>query len=487
MPISQYQLPNFRSIKTKMLLAIMGASTILTSMVIFFNYYYEYSEDLNVLEERIAQIEKTTAPTLSNAIWNLDEQYLKIQLEGILKIQDIVLTRVLDNHGNLIIERGGNLLANNDVIKREFLLFSDQTYSKEYLGKLQLYITKDFIVEKIKRKIVVFIISQFIKTFLLAWVFLLIFHYYLNHNLEQIINFTKNFDLDARILNRLYIKRKDNENDEINILEYEINRMLEKIYILNQQKDQKISDQEKELQVQRAMEINSARLNSLNDMLSGLSHEINNPMTVVSFSAKKIQELIESGELNSEKIAFFTKRISESSTRIKNILTSVQATTRGSDDDPFNIISVHDLINGVSETLITETSQFGIDLSIQFAHESVKNLLINVKKVALYQILQNLVKNAAEAIKNDAHSEVSLIISSTENRLFFKVIDNGKGIPKHMQAKIFDPFYTTKEIGKGTGLGLTIAHRLTTLNNGILTLETEEPRTTFIVNLPLHL
>ncbi len=485
MVFSNEPFSQFKSVKTKMLFSVMTVSTILTSLVIFLNFYFEYNDDLNSLEERVAQIEKTTVPTLSNAIWNLDEQYLKIQLDGILKIQDIVLTRVLDNHGNLIIEKGGNIQNNDEIIKREFYLYSDHSFSREYLGKLQLFITKDYIVEKIKKKIFLFMTSQFVKTFLLAWLILLIFHYFITRNISQIIAFTKNFDLDARFLNRLQINRPKHDPDELDILEFEINRMLEKIYVLNQQKDRTISEQHKELQIQKAMEINSARLTSINDMLSGMSHEINNPMTVIGFSAKKIQECLKDEKLDVEKIHFFSKRIQESTARVKNILHSVQVTSRVSDDEPFEVTSVQDLITGVIEALNAETSIFNIQFVLEYENETTKNSLIKIKRVALYQTLQNLVKNAAEAVKNQVNPIVKLNMSISNGRLLIKVIDSGPGIPLHLQDKIFHPFYTTKEVGKGTGLGLTIASRLAEINLGKLTLDDNEKQTTFVLNLPL--
>lgn len=486
--MSEKTVKNFRSIKTKLLFAVMGASTFLTSMVIFLNFYFEYNKDLNALEERVAQVQKTTVPTLSNAIWNLDEQYLKIQLEGILKIEDIVLTRIIDGHGELILEKGQSLKSKNEIIKREFYLYNDLDDTREYLGKLQLFITRDYIVEKIKKKVLLFMTSQFVKTFLLAWIFLLIFHYYIIKYVERIINFSKTFDLDSSILNRLDLNKKPDEfeYDEIDILQLEINKMLEKIYMLNQQKDQKISEQQKEIQIQKALEINSARLTSIQEMLSGMAHEINNPMTVISFSAKKISEEIEKDEKDLEKIMSFSKKITDSSTRVKNILHSIQATSRPTDDDPFEISTLEDLINGVQEALIAETSMYDIQLSLKFNQSSTKDLLLKVKRVALFQILQILVKNAVDAVKHLLNGSIILELESNGDCLYFKVKDSGLGISPNQREKIFDPFYTTKEIGKSTGLGLTIASRLALINEGELYLDNNEKMTTFVLKLPLY-
>jgi C4-dicarboxylate-specific signal transduction histidine kinase len=140
----------------------------------------------------------------------------------------------------------------------------------------------------------------------------------------------------------------------------------------------------------------------------------------------------------------------------------------------------------VIEVLNAEISIFNIQFVLNYENEATKNSLVKIKRVALYQTLQNLVKNAAEAVKNQVNPVVKLDLAVHQGRLLIKIIDSGPGIPLHLQDKIFHPFYTTKDVGKGTGLGLTIASRLAEINLGKLTLDEHEKQTTFVLNLPLY-
>ncbi|MFC1782992.1 sensor histidine kinase, partial [Planctomycetota bacterium] len=112
----------------------------------------------------------------------------------------------------------------------------------------------------------------------------------------------------------------------------------------------------------------------------------------------------------------------------------------------------------------------------------------------LNQVILNLIINAAHAI-NDVVGEASegkgtIIISTRQDGDWVKICvgDTGTGIPKEIQSKVFEPFITTKEVGKGTGQGLAIAHSvIVNKHGGSITFETEQDKgTVFIINLPIN-
>lgn len=101
----------------------------------------------------------------------------------------------------------------------------------------------------------------------------------------------------------------------------------------------------------------------------------------------------------------------------------------------------------------------------------------------LNQIWGNLIDNALDAAPVGGHVEVS---ADQEGELVVvRIIDNGPGIPAEVHSRIFDPFFTTKPIGQGTGLGLDIARRLVSHNNGVIDFESQPGRTEFRVSLPI--
>jgi signal transduction histidine kinase len=101
----------------------------------------------------------------------------------------------------------------------------------------------------------------------------------------------------------------------------------------------------------------------------------------------------------------------------------------------------------------------------------------------LNQIWANLIDNALDAVPESGHVEVSA--NCERQRVVVRVVDNGSGIPDDIRERLFEPFVTTKPVGKGTGLGLDIVRRLVTHNDAEIAFETAPGRTEFRVSLPL--
>jgi signal transduction histidine kinase len=101
----------------------------------------------------------------------------------------------------------------------------------------------------------------------------------------------------------------------------------------------------------------------------------------------------------------------------------------------------------------------------------------------LNQVWTNLIANAADALQDTG--AIQLITRCENNFIMVEVADNGPGIPADIQARIFEPFYTTKEVGAGTGLGLDITYRIVQQHNGSIEVQSQPGRTRFIVRLPV--
>jgi signal transduction histidine kinase len=101
----------------------------------------------------------------------------------------------------------------------------------------------------------------------------------------------------------------------------------------------------------------------------------------------------------------------------------------------------------------------------------------------LNQIWANLIDNALDAVADSGRVEV--LAKREQQRVVVRVIDNGTGIPPQIQERIFDPFFSTKPVGQGTGLGLDIVRRLVRHNDGEIAVESRPGRTEFSVALPV--
>ena len=99
------------------------------------------------------------------------------------------------------------------------------------------------------------------------------------------------------------------------------------------------------------------------------------------------------------------------------------------------------------------------------------------------QVWTNLLDNAFDAIGEGGRVEVATRVEGA--LVCVRITDDGSGIPAEAQERIFEPFYTTKDPGQGTGLGLDIAHRIVAQHEGRITVESEPGRTAFEVCLPI--
>jgi signal transduction histidine kinase len=127
----------------------------------------------------------------------------------------------------------------------------------------------------------------------------------------------------------------------------------------------------------------------------------------------------------------------------------------------------------------SQANMAGIHINIE---QIEPNLFIHCNEEQIKQVLINLKKNGIEAIESTGTVKVQ--VSAQEKTVAIKIKDNGKGIPRHIQHRLGEPFYSTKE--KGTGLGIMVCYRIIEQHNGTIEFSSKEGEgTTFIIRLPL--
>jgi two-component system, NtrC family, sensor kinase len=236
---------------------------------------------------------------------------------------------------------------------------------------------------------------------------------------------------------------------------------------------------ESKLKETRAQLAQSEKMASLGQLAAGVAHEINNPLTGILFYATlKLENLVADDPERPD-----VEAVVEDVKRCKEIVQNLLAYSRQS--SPMrDIIQLNAIVNQ-SLTLIRDPKMFR---NVRVERElSEEMMLVHVDKNQISQVIINLVINAVSAMDGTGVLTLHTYRDKTAGKVYLEVIDTGCGIAPESLSKIFDPFYTTKGPGEGTGLGLSTAYGLVKENKGeIRVKQTSSQGTTFLLEFELY-
>lgn len=221
------------------------------------------------------------------------------------------------------------------------------------------------------------------------------------------------------------------------------------------------------------------KLSALGQMISGVAHELNNPLAVIKGFIEVIlkhHDLQPQTRTDLEKVA---KECERAATLVKNFLTF--ARERQPRREP---VKINDLIESVMELrrFTTKISQVTVN------YEFDNNIPMTMADPGqIQQVVGILVNNALQAMEKCPPPHILTLRTSTFNgTIRVEVQDNGPGVPPHLETKIFEPFFTTKDVGTGTGLGLSLAHSILAEHKGrIYHRRPKEGGACFVFEIPI--
>ena len=265
-------------------------------------------------------------------------------------------------------------------------------------------------------------------------------------------------------------------NDEIQILANEFELMRRKLQESYHSMEDKIERRTEELQGAQAQIMHQEKMASLGLMAAGIAHEIGNPLTSISSMAQIIKR-----KNNDEKTIEYVNNILRNIERISRIVRELvdfsKPTTHKS--APSNI---NDIVNSAVGIIKYDRRSKNINYTL-----NLDNSLPTINVVAdhLMQVFLNILINAIDA-SEDFGNEINVATYFADQKIHIEIKDHGCGIPEDKLNKIFEPFYTTKEVGKGTGLGLTVSYGLIKKLNGSVEVDSKiNQGSTFTVVLPV--
>ncbi|HET9239629.1 MAG TPA: ATP-binding protein [Oligoflexus sp.] len=244
--------------------------------------------------------------------------------------------------------------------------------------------------------------------------------------------------------------------------------------------EQKVEERTRTVIEQQQTLIQTAKMASLGEMAGGIAHEINNPLMIISGYAENLATAIRQGQMNETRALAFHERIQKATDRIRKIISGLQNLSRVVTDDECHEVTLGALIRDALSLCESRFSHQGVALRVKLPEPDV-TLRCNAGQIC--QVLINLLNNAYDAIEHEDEPWVEIRVEDRADCVRIRIFDCGTGIPPTILQRIFDPFYTTKEIGKGTGLGLSISKSLIERQGGRIYVDQNQPHTCFVIEL----
>jgi two-component system, NtrC family, sensor kinase len=236
-----------------------------------------------------------------------------------------------------------------------------------------------------------------------------------------------------------------------------------------------------ELEQRQSHLLQAQKLSSIGTLTSGIAHQLNNPLNNISTSCQIAVSGLDKQDLPG--VARMLSNISDETRRAAGIVRDLLEFSRDKNFfiHPTNVADVVDHVVSLAAISIPE--------GIRLNKDAPSDLIVDIDPQKITEALLNLVLNAIKAISVPPGGTIS--ISATADRMkdeaVIVVADNGCGIaPEHLD-NIFEPFYTTKEIGEGTGLGLAVVSGIINKHKGNISVQsTLGTGSSFVITLPLH-
>ncbi|MCB0378108.1 MAG: response regulator [Bdellovibrionales bacterium] len=231
------------------------------------------------------------------------------------------------------------------------------------------------------------------------------------------------------------------------------------------------------LKKQQEIALHSARLASIGELAAGVGHEINNPLMIIFNAIESVNPSVR----EDPSMSLLCEKVEAASVRIKNIVEGLRSFGRLNDSNN-ECIDLYGLIRKTISMLREIFEKEGVSISADL----VADMYIEGSAQQIQQVLINLLTNARDACREVAEPNIHITLKRRNNCAWLKISDNGKGIPQEIQNRVFDAFFTTKDVNEGTGIGLSIVHSIVESHGGKISFRSRPgKKTTFQLLFPL--
>jgi two-component system, NtrC family, C4-dicarboxylate transport sensor histidine kinase DctB len=242
-----------------------------------------------------------------------------------------------------------------------------------------------------------------------------------------------------------------------NELEHRVEERTADLALVNRRIEEEIAERrltEQELRKTQADLIQAGKLAGLGQMSAALSHELNQPLAAAKTYADSAAMLIDLERVpeardNVRRISGLIDRMASISRHLRNFARKP--------NEKLNPVALDAVIADTLEIVSARLKTADADLLVELGGDAG---MVNAGSVRLQQVLVNIITNAADAVEGLDNRRIHVSAEKRDDKVILTVRDHGPGVPAAIAERIFDPFYTTKGVGKGLGLGLSISYNI---------------------------
>ena len=467
--------PRDNPLARRVLAAILLCSTSLAFVATGLQLLIDYQHDVSTMKTRLDEIERSRLNSISAALWAMEDQQIRKQLEGIASLPDVAQVQLKDPAEKLLIQVG-SVHDDTDTITREMpIRFVADTSTGHVVGLGTLVVTTSMsrIYRELKNKALVILATQTAKTLIVAIFALFIFNFLVSRHLSALAAYARRLDF-ANLGNLLSLSRKPpKQPDELDVVVSAINEMtsslkqdFDELERYRNTLEDKVAERTQQLQ---------ASLESRRLMVANVSHELRTPVNAL----RLLLDTLTLGGVDEKQIISRVKSITGHMCQLVDnllLLDPDQPSARGTaPDETFDLGSeIRATTHLVGPVRQGSSALFVLDV------DQCTGVKVSGNRYALRRIIINLLTNAFKFTSTGSVSlfaRADIDIGEGVVRCTIRVKDTGEGIPARMHERIFDPFVTSgvKNGHTGTGLGLPISRQLAeNLNGSLKLIDSEE-------------
>ncbi|WP_372655103.1 ATP-binding protein [Halobacteriovorax sp.] len=471
---SQNNKKAFSSLSKIIILKIIAISSIVTVISTGIQLYRDYSQNVSKVDNDIKRVSSLIVPELSYNLWHLDLKALKMQLHSLSSTGEFTFVEI--NYDGKQLSSGVDDKFLQKKEKTWPLMYSYKGEERE-LGTLRVVTDLEPYLEHVLDTALFILTANFIKTFIVAFVMIYILRGHVMIPLNVLSNKLKDFNINNLDKEDIDLNRRPSSTvDELDIVLYSVNQM--KSNLISDIERMKKNREEKEELVIKLNQ--SQKMEALGRLSGGIAHDFNNILHLISGSAEQCLHYLEVNK--PDKIKKYLGNIVEFAERGDKLIRQILTYTHQKKVEytKTNIVDV------IKTSLDMMRSTLPANIDIDFTYDQEVEILGDVTQ--MQQIIMNFCTNSRDSIgTKNGHIKVRSQINHIKNEVRLIISDDGAGIPDEVKEKIYEPYFSTKPINKGTGMGLSIIHSIIEQMNGRIELISEVGEgAKFIIFLPVY-